>query len=1746
MSADADATPTDPFLKPRRSPKTSRSSAINDSAMLVEVVDAGQTTSSSSVAAAALFAARLRPSVTVATGASTSPRDTLTPLASSAATSRGAAAIMPHTRKRKRPAAESASAGSSTSTTAAPPLAQKRQEAAQRKSEPSRRTGGAARTAMDHGQHSKYSSDEDALGGATVAGGGDDAEGYGSGEDGEGDAEERALVATASSLMAGQGAFATTSAVSATPHPWLVTDAFHVCLWYVLRYAGSALSAEDLWSCRALVSLTAVEATEKAHAGECGLLKGAISGTAGAERMTAAFAAERAPGTSMQSDGWDWTGSEESELLLRLLLRKSHSFTARHLELRYGDWLHVQSALNALTQRRFLWWATKGASLDSAADGVGTVPLHGAEEEAATDLTETPLTPDDELTEMAPSQLVKHYDGARVARLLLNSCDEGRTQCSHAAAIGESMPTFGSMEAVIRVAQAVRVTEFRTFLTMLRHRSKARAAMDESAQEGDECITTSSIISTSASTLGISENIVCKDGGAGRDVVAEQASVLRLKSCGRAADIACARPRQMSDNSLYDVIPGRKRDMIRYLVERRYSVWAPSSTVKGSPEVSATPNTVAMDTTVPSYDAPCTAPHALCSAPLIASPALRGAVRCTSASVGATSRPLFRRCFRTVAEEADAVAQCWDRVIGSVYVPHSGLKQHLTWMTELFHVLSSNHGAGMMSEKGAKSVVATMTVATPPTLLMTRPQLLLLLQTLRAARRQERPSLPESSLSTAAHLNSNVFAESVPYALLPRWFSPPPVAKATRAVPRPCRQLDRGIPSNGGAGNTMESQPCPDVSVEPNDDESNAMDDIVYTTHLFRAFGAAGDDVAAQTFATPPRVRLFASPAILQEYRRALSIQRKLYYATDGATTAAQRHRGKSRTFVSCMYDTVMAAVHAGVAAVKQHPLHARSASSASFVSGEMRHFVSMYPPALPVVSDTAPSPKLSTPSVTVSLESLVYQQGCYAEHLLTFTPLYRWFACLELLFPLLQSGQRYSDANACLHHLLYEPIFVLHHLPVSGSRSPISPVTYAFCFKPHKRGKWLARMAQNLSHQKRYAEALAVLEECQAGYHELASHAMGDARLAPAAAAVGNGVYVASAKWLPCDVMTNSTAAALCDVLMGNRSPTSESALPLKVQRRGRMLRVLWGAAAAASVLPAANNSTTSLPQAEKPSPVSLALLHAAWEYVRDRYCRRQDRLTLERLLAVVHRKVHQWTSLAAHRDLATRSLVDVAVRHVGGVRDALNRILWREPSVQAHGLTTTSTGGVVRAAKSMTPSEVRNPQHHPALPVELFVLQHYLNRWNGASSTTATAAGLATVPQHRRRNDTMATDPPKGETERSDGIGDVKVASMWCGEHCEGQWIACFARAFLWDCYWSFPPVFFPLDGFPVNACDHKSNRPPLQTCPTHGVLWLSAFQDGPLDLATPIQFLWRRRALVEARLAKLERCTREELVDFVAARIKVAGNTEGARPSKARARGRDTEVEAPRAEDDVVQRADEDEGYSGDEERERHRHSRDEGGRSPRRPRYTARVEERCCVSNDENSVRIASSFSATPLLFTEFTTPSLLLGQVGREASAEMERVGLMRESGDASLSSCSSTLAIPEAWKVPVGSLPLLDILRAIPLEPLWRLLRCLYLSPVTEGVPLEFSGFPDLVFWRTGGCGGGNYRYAAIQPSAEESSTVLRASFCLMEVKSPNDCLSTKQIAVNDLLRRCGFEVFVVHVDEVHDDGRRVSTKCIR
>ncbi|ORC85220.1 uncharacterized protein TM35_000371930 [Trypanosoma theileri] len=110
-------------------------------------------------------------------------------------------------------------------------------------------------------------------------------------------------------------------------------------------------------------------------------------------------------------------------------------------------------------------------------------------------------------------------------------------------------------------------------------------------------------------------------------------------------------------------------------------------------------------------------------------------------------------------------------------------------------------------------------------------------------------------------------------------------------------------------------------------------------------------------------------------------------------------------------------------------------------------------------------------------------------------------------------------------------------------------------------------------------------------------------------------------------------------------------------------------------------------------------------------------------------------------------------------------------------------------------------------------------------------------------------------------------------------------------------------------------------------------------------------------------------------------------------------------------------------------------------------------------------------------------------------------------------------------RVDIGDFPLLSLLQSIPQGPLCALLRCIYLSPSESGYNISFSGFPDLVLWR------------------ETPSLFSETNFKLVEVKGPNDTLSTKQIAVIDTLCRCGFDVSVARVVDMNEGmenkGRR-------
>ncbi|KPA81218.1 hypothetical protein ABB37_03638 [Leptomonas pyrrhocoris] len=1524
-----------------------------------------------------------------------------------------------------------------------------------------------------------------------------------SSDEGERDVEEKAFLAAASATVPdGHGASS-----AATPHPWLVTDAFHVSLWYVLRYAGSALSTADLWACRALLSLTAVmpplpspplptEDKKTAFVDDTNVSSLPLDGTAESKSLRAT-----------PSGAWTWTGTEESELLLRLILRKPHGFTGRHLEARYGDWLHMQPTLTALTERRFLWWPSSSASVASPTDKKGNnkaAAPHRSPVDVESEALAAPSPPHDaralRSTSLCSTPMMEEYDGTRVARMLLQGGAVGAARQADEPAGGLCFVS----EELVRVLHAVRSTELRLFLTALRHGCKAHATREALTDDLPPLVSRQT--PKNAKNGAGEDNASVKSSNAGR--VGEGVSPLKDHHGSFNEPIYKNMP--LGDNSLYDAIPGRKQDMIRYAMERRYSLWAPTSpaVVTGASSDTAAKTSTVAATSRSSAAGGGGGGDTVQNNNNRDGQQGRSTRRNGGAAAGQFTEQssasdykgaLFvRRCFRDVEDEALLVARCWDTHVGPVYAPHAGLKAHLVWVTEIFHVLTANGGAGVVGQQKLKPLAATMAVAAPPTLLMLRPQLLLLLQSLQSARQKRRqaapspatgehearkgPSLRATPASAAAAEESDETTVSadvnrVPYALLPRWFTAPVTPQAASSSSLTCTSA---LTEKKTAKASTNSHKLDRPPIMLNDELSD--EEIISSTRSFHVpdTDEDGNSRSGVTCGVPPPVQLFGTTPMLLEYRAALHAHRALYDVTDGAASAAQRFRGRNEAFVSHMYNKVIGAVRAGVAAVQRHPL---KHSSSPTPPSDAARFVSPFPP-------------LSTArqQASVSLDSILYARGNHAEHLLVFTPLYRWFSCLELLYQVLQSAHRYAEANECLRFLLYEPVYVLHHMPELGggpstlaareaarASRGLSPVTYAFRYKTHKRGEWLSRLAHNMVHLKRYTEALTFLEEAQTGFREL----------------TGKITEIAKLK-APFADPTNETAAALCGVLTG--TSWDESMLPVTVQRRGRMLRVLWSSLASTAT---ASDDDKGSNAASSSYPCSLALYHAVWEYIRDRYCRRHDRLELERLLAMLHRRLRRWTPLAAHSQLATRQLTDVAVQRVRGVRDALDCMLWREPSENtpviggARGATAQAISGAGAAVQAP------NSSRRPALPVELFVLEHFLKKWNQPDPNER----LSSVTRKRQRdNEARTVDHAAGAEERNHPTNRSGGRGVWCGAHCEGRWIRCLAHALLWDCYWAYPSV-----------SRQKADAPPATRqvdgpcAADHDLLWLSAFQDGPLDVITPVNFLLRRRAFIADRIAQLERCSREELQSWVAAHIKTGGE------EHAQQRGAST------------------------------------------LSKEAAIRQEYSKTGSLESGLPRAGDADVEAESYTE------------EEEESEEEIVGRGGTRGFGSAKSAANpkgdvrgsigTSTIPEAWKVPVGSLPLLDILRVLPLPPLWRLLRCLYLSPVTEGVPLRFSGFPDLVFWRCHGeaerdldqtmklsdaLNGSSAHATRTVPASISNNASSPSLFCLMEVKSPSDTLSTKQISVNDILCRCGFQVCVLRVDAVHDNGEPVSAKKLR
>ncbi|ESL07545.1 hypothetical protein TRSC58_04764 [Trypanosoma rangeli SC58] len=321
---------------------------------------------------------------------------------------------------------------------------------------------------------------------------------------------------------------------------------------------------------------------------------------------------------------------------------------------------------------------------------------------------------------------------------------------------------------------------------------------------------------------------------------------------------------------------------------------------------------------------------------------------------------------------------------------------------------------------------------------------------------------------------------------------------------------------------------------------------------------------------------LFTSPESLASYMGALELHQALLEATAG-----KLQRGEGLRFATASH----AAVEDSLARLQQQqPLRRKRGRPESTASEPS--------------NDPVPSGKRnSSEAGFVTVEFLLQQGGLLYEHLLPFLPKYAWFACAELLVPLLQFNKEYALANQWLRTLLGEPVHVV--------ASACGSVKFPFYYRPQKRGKWYHRVAQNLVLLGDKRAALEMLEKQQQNWRQQSSR----------------------------------TPQCVC--------VEAAKRLPVGLQRRARLL---------SAVFPS--------PKGSRGGENKVAVYNAVNEYHRRHFCRRFDRIAIERTLALLHRSLRRWTPFPASYMSFISHLLAAKVVTIHAARDTMDLTLWSDPS--------------------------------------------------------------------------------------------------------------------------------------------------------------------------------------------------------------------------------------------------------------------------------------------------------------------------------------------------------------------------------------------------------------------------------------------------------------------------------------------------
>ncbi|KEG11436.1 hypothetical protein DQ04_02621030 [Trypanosoma grayi] len=188
---------------------------------------------------------------------------------------------------------------------------------------------------------------------------------------------------------------------------------------------------------------------------------------------------------------------------------------------------------------------------------------------------------------------------------------------------------------------------------------------------------------------------------------------------------------------------------------------------------------------------------------------------------------------------------------------------------------------------------------------------------------------------------------------------------------------------------------------------------------------------------------LFLSPVVLESYMEALHLHQQLVEASEGKS-----RRRWHLTFATTSHEII----ENGLAQLQEYQRLSTSIDTKESMAHKRRR-----------------REEEEEEQGVISVEAMLRRGGLLYEHLLPFLPKHAWFACAEMLVPVLQYNKKWELANRWLRMMLEQPVHVV--------RSACGAITLPLYYRCHKRGKWWHRIAQNLVHLGDKKAALDILE---------------------------------------------------------------------------------------------------------------------------------------------------------------------------------------------------------------------------------------------------------------------------------------------------------------------------------------------------------------------------------------------------------------------------------------------------------------------------------------------------------------------------------------------------------------------------------------------------------------------------------------------------------------------------------------------